>query len=115
MALRQREELGQWKDVRYYELDDADLDRKCAHTAQQLCGPDQLFLWYWFRPDVTERDEAKGWDRIPGIPLVQPPQAGEEIQLPLPGRPDLLRRYTVLQSVRVRMDNYGWCIVREVY
>lgn len=109
-----RESVGSWRDVVYYELDEADLDRKCAHVAQRLCSPEDRFLWFWFRPDVGERDEEVGWDRLPGLPLVQPPHPGETIQLPDAEHPELLRHYLVLRATRIRMDNYGWCVLREV-
>lgn len=105
MELRARTEWAELNGVRYYTLDAADLDRNNAVYARAQAGAD-TFLWYWFRPDVAPR-VGERWDRKPGLPFVQPPHAGEKLVL----NGD---RYEVLRSVRIRLDNYGWAVMKRV-
>lgn len=105
MKLRAREHWAEYNQVRYYELDAADLDRECASWARAEAGRD-LFLWFWFRPDVAPRVGDR-WDRKPGLPYVQPPGVRDVLELND-------ERYRVLKARRVRLDNYGWAVVRKV-
>lgn len=105
MQLRAREEWAECNEVKYYELDEADLDRACARFARDQARGDR-FVWFWFRPDVRPRGERFVWR--PGLPCVQPPRAHELLTLNH-------RRFRVQAAARLRADNFGWAVLREVH
>ena len=47
------------------------------------------------------------WDHQPGMPYVQPPGVRDVLELNGAS-------YRVLKARRVRLDNYGWAVVRRV-
>lgn len=108
--------MGEWRKVRYYELDAEDEDARCADIARNIAGI-HVFLWFWLPPDVKPRRNPDVWDHQPGVPMVAPPHMGERIVLEreVMNRDDSVtterRTYVVLRAHRVRAKNFGWVVV----